>query len=151
MSTSNMTSLDEHHLARAIVLAGEAGQNGNRPFGAVLVAGDGSVIAEGRNEGTSSGDITAHAELAAIRAADAPTTGATMYASGEPCPMCAAAMVWAGLARIVFAASEPAFSEILPAGTRFGLRCAEVVASAHVSITVDGPFLETEALEVMRG
>jgi tRNA(Arg) A34 adenosine deaminase TadA len=139
------------HLRRAIALAAEASIGGNRPFGAVLVDETGSVIAEGRNEVTSSGDPTAHAELVAIRgAADNSTTNATMYASGEPCPMCSAAMVWAGITQIVFSASEIEFSKILDGGPRFQLGCAEIVASANVEISVTGPVLEAESLAVMQ-
>lgn len=142
--------MNEKHIRRAIELSEEAAQQGNRPFGAVLVAEDGTVLAEGRNEVASSSDVTAHAELQAIRAARSPTDNATVYASGEPCPMCSAAMVWAGITRIVFAASEPEFSKILQGGPRFHLRCAEVVKSADSAITVEGPLLEEEALAVMR-
>nr|WP_296763653.1 nucleoside deaminase [Rhodococcus sp. (in: high G+C Gram-positive bacteria)] len=141
--------MNETHIRRAIELAAEAGEHGNRPFGAVMVGADGTVLAEGRNEVASSNDVTAHAELVAIRAA-ASAEDATMYASGEPCPMCSAAMVWAGITRIVFSASEPEFSKILVGGPRFSLRCAEVVAAADVDITVEGPVLENEALAVMR-
>ncbi|SNS49828.1 nucleoside deaminase [Rhodococcoides kyotonense] len=141
--------MSDTHLRRAIALAVEAGERGNRPFGAVLVGADGTVLAEGRNEVASAGDVTAHAELVAIRAAST-AEGATMYASGEPCPMCSAAMVWAGIARIVFGASEPEFSKLLEGGPRFSLRCADVVAAADVSITVEGPVDESEALVPFR-
>lgn len=142
--------MNDKHLRRAIELSEEAARHGNRPFGAVLVAEDGTVLAEGRNEVVSASDVTAHAELQAIRAASVPTEGSIMYASGEPCPMCSAAMVWAGIERIVFAASEPEFSKVLEGGPRFALRCAEVVGSADVALTVEGPALEDEALAVMR-
>ncbi|MGA9872669.1 MAG: hypothetical protein WBQ44_16205 [Rhodococcus sp. (in: high G+C Gram-positive bacteria)] len=71
-------------------------------------------------------------------------------ASGEPCPMCSAAMVWAGVSRIVFAASAPEFAKILTGGPQFSLRCADVVAAADVDIAVEGPILQDEALTVMR-
>lgn len=141
--------MSDAHLSRAIELAVEAGEAGNRPFGAVLVGADGTVLAEGRNEVASAGDVTAHAELVAIRGA-ATAENATMYASGEPCPMCSAAMVWAGVTRIVFGASEPEFSKILDGGPRFSLRCAEVVGAADVDITVEGPVDEADALKAFR-
>jgi len=142
-------------LTRSIELAAEAAASGNRPFGAVLVAATGTVLAEGRNEVASAGDITAHAELAAIRRATADGyadrfPGSTMYASGEPCPMCAAACVWAGVTRIVFAASTEGFSTILPDGPHFTLGCADLIATTDAEITVIGPVHEHEALEVMR-
>lgn len=152
---SDPAPFDPAHLTRSIDLAAAAATAGNRPFGAVLVAADGEVLAEGRNEVASAGDITAHAELSAIRRATAAGyadrfAGSTMYASGEPCPMCATACVWAGVTRIVFAASTPGFSTFLTEGPHFGLRCAEVVAASDAEITVVGPVREQEALEVMR-
>lgn len=137
---------------RAIALAVEAGVSGNRPFGAVLVAATGKVLAEGRNEAGSTGDVTAHAELVAIRAAIAAghgeqLAGSTVYASGEPCPMCAAACVWAGLARIVFAASTQAFSTVLPGGPQFGLSCADMVVGQ--AIEVCGPVREEQTVAAM--
>ena len=146
---------ESRFLARSLELAAEAAVSGNRPFGAVLVAATGEVLAEGLNEVASSGDITAHAELVAIRRATAGGhvdrfVGATMYASGEPCPMCAAACVWAGFTRIVFAASTEGFSTILPEGPHFTLGCAELVAATDAEVIVVGPVHEKEALEVMR-
>lgn len=137
-------------LERSIVLAGEAAELGNRPFGSVLVSVTGQVLAEGRNEVASSGDPTAHAELVALRHADPDRlAGAVVYASGEPCPMCAAACVWAGVARIVFAASTAAFSAVLPDGPHFRLTCAQVLAASDAGVEVCGPVLEAEALAVM--
>ncbi|MFF0501288.1 nucleoside deaminase [Nocardia aobensis] len=143
---------DSENLRRAIALGEEAGRRGNRPFGAVLVAADGTVVAEGRNEVATSGVVTAHAELAALDAAGpaANLAGATVYASGEPCPMCSAALVWAGVARIVFAAAEADFTAIIGGHPRFALGCAEVVAASDAEIAVSGPHLGDEALVPFR-
>lgn len=147
--------MSDRFLTRSIELAVAAVAQGNRPFGAVLVAADGSVLSEGANEVASSGDVTAHAELVAIRraltdcAADR-LAGAVMYASGEPCPMCAAACVWAGIGRIVFAASTAAFSTILTDGPQFTLGCAQLVASSDAGVQVCGPADEDRALAAMR-
>ncbi|GAA4556276.1 nucleoside deaminase [Pseudonocardia xishanensis] len=143
----------DEHVRRAVELAREAATEGNRPFGAVLLGPDGAVLAEGRNRVTSTGDLRAHAELDALenaRTAGLSGAGGTMVASGEPCPMCSAGMVWAGLARIVFAAAEPDFSPILGEGPQFTLRCADVVAAASVEIAVEGPVGGEPALEVFR-
>ncbi|MFM7182118.1 MAG: nucleoside deaminase [Verrucomicrobiales bacterium] len=102
---------DAIHLRRAIALAREhmlAGHGG--PFGAVI-ARDGQILGEGWNQVTTSQDPTAHAEVVAIRAATRNTgswmlTGATLYTSCEPCPMCLAAAWWARVDRIVFAANR---------------------------------------------
>ncbi|ONM47371.1 nucleoside deaminase [Nocardia donostiensis] len=144
-------SRDMDLLRQAIALAEAAGERGNRPFGAVITTTDGVVIATGRNEVAETGMATAHAELTAVTAATeagraVDLIGATVYASGEPCPMCSAAMVWAGIGRIVFAAAEPDFSEIIDGGPRFTLRCADVVGAADVDLDVSGPHLGEEAL-----
>ncbi|GAA4484273.1 nucleoside deaminase [Rhodococcus olei] len=150
-----MVTGDETHLRQAISLAERAGDGGNRPFGAVIVTAEGATIAEGGNEANSTGVVTAHAELVAITAAieaghGAELAGATIHASGEPCPMCSAAVVWAGIPRIVFAAAEPEFTAVIGGHPRFTLRCAEVVAAGDAAVTVSGPHLGDEALAPFR-
>ena len=105
-----LTDVDLNHLRRCIELASEALEAGDDPVGSVLVAGDGSVLAEDHNHETSSGDPTAHPELALAQwaAAHLPPERrgeATVYTSGEHCAMCAAAHAWVGLGRIVYAHS----------------------------------------------
>ncbi|HEX7476808.1 MAG TPA: nucleoside deaminase [Polyangiales bacterium] len=85
-------------------------RSGGGPFGAVVVH-DGKLIAKGRNRVTSTLDPTAHAEVVAIRAAcaalqDHRLTGATLYSSTEPCPLCLAAVYWARIERVYFAATR---------------------------------------------
>lgn len=136
---------------RSVELAAQAGGFGNRPFGSVIVGPDGGVLGEGRNEAATSGDLTAHAEVVAMRAIAADRLiGSTVYASGEPCPMCAAALVWAGVARVVFAASTQAFARVLPSGPQFDIGCAELISRCDADIEVIGPTMEHETLEVMR-
>lgn len=94
-------------MRRAIALSRETMQAGEGgPFGAV-VAKDGRIVGEGWNRVTSSADPTAHAEVVAIRAAAAALgthdlSGAVLYTSCEPCPMCLAAALWARLDAIVY-------------------------------------------------
>lgn len=97
-------------LRRAIELACDSVAAGGGPFGAVIVR-DGVTVAEGVNRVTLAHDPTAHAEIVAIRAACAALgthdlSGCTLFASCEPCPMCAAAIHWARLQRVVFAADR---------------------------------------------
>ena len=97
------------HLRRCVELAAEALEAGDAPFGSVLVAADGTVLAEDRNR-IASGDQTRHPEFALARWAAANMNGeeraaATVFTSGEHCPMCAAAHGWVGLGRIVYASS----------------------------------------------
>lgn len=98
---------DGRYLRQAIALADKARARGNRPFGAVIVAADGTLLAEAWNANGETGDCTAHAETSAIRVAS-PAHGrdtlaeATLYSSGEPCVMCAGAIFWSNIGRVVY-------------------------------------------------
>jgi len=101
---------DLRHLRRCVELATEAIDAGDEPFGSVLVAANGEVLAEDRNR-VGAGDATRHPEFELARWAAAHMTpadraAATVYTSGEHCPMCAAAHGWVGLGRIVYACSS---------------------------------------------
>ncbi len=98
-------------MARALELAGRAEDEGEVPVGAVVVK-DGVIIAEGWNRPIASNDPTAHAEIEAMRAgaralSSYRLSGTTLYVTLEPCAMCAAAMVHARVARLVFGAWDP--------------------------------------------
>jgi tRNA(Arg) A34 adenosine deaminase TadA len=102
---------DLPHLRRCVELAAEAVDAGDHPFGSVLVAADGRVLAEDRNRENTMGDATRHPEFELARWAAANMTaadraGATVLTSGEHCPMCAAAHAWVGLGRIVYVSSS---------------------------------------------
>src|SRR5580692_6603075 len=106
-----MNDDDLTRLRRCVALAAAAVDAGDEPFGSVLVSGDGQVLAEDHNRERSTADVTAHPELALARWASVHLTpaeraAATVYTSGEHCPMCAAAHGWAGLGRIVYATSS---------------------------------------------
>ncbi|MBP1887815.1 nucleoside deaminase [Sinorhizobium mexicanum] len=101
---------EQRFLCEAVSLARGNMENGGRPFGAVVVK-DGVVVATGVNEMARTGDPTSHAELNALR--DAAKTlrslrleGCAVYASGQPCPMCLAAMRMAGINEIAYAHSN---------------------------------------------
>ena len=93
-------------MQQAIDLSIENVKNGGGPFGAVIVE-NGKIIATGVNRVTASNDPTAHAEVNAIRAAcqqkaNFKLTGCSIYTSCEPCPMCLAAIYWAGISHIYY-------------------------------------------------
>jgi len=116
---------DTRFLGEAIALARANIGKGGRPFGAVLVR-NGKVIATGVNEIHATNDPTSHAELNAIRAAShelgSPDLGGcTVYASGQPCPMCLAAMRLSGVRRVVYAYSNDD-------GAPFGLSTSAIYA-----------------------
>ncbi|MFH9401221.1 nucleoside deaminase [Streptomyces sp. NPDC017638] len=105
------------YLRRCVELAEEALEAGDQPFGSVLVAGDGTVLAEDRNR-VAGGDHTRHPEFELARWSAARLTpeeraAATVYTSGEHCPMCAAAHAWVGLGRIVYILSSAQLSGLL--------------------------------------
>ncbi len=107
----NLESLDITFMQRALELARRAEQDGEVPVGALVVLNN-EVIGEGWNHPIGSADPTAHAEIAALRAAatrlgNYRLTGATLYVTLEPCPMCAGAIVLARVARVVFGAADP--------------------------------------------
>jgi len=98
---------DGSYLRQAIALADKARARGNRPFGALIVAADGRVLAEAWNATGENGDCTAHAETSAVRLASPvhsreDLAGATLYSSAEPCVMCAGAIYWANIGRVVY-------------------------------------------------
>ncbi len=132
------------HLRRCVELAAEALDAGDEPFGSVLVAADGTVLAEDHNR-VASGDRTRHPELKLARWAAANMSpeeraAATVYTSGEHCPMCAAAHGWVGLGRIVYVTSSEQLTAWLaelevPAPPVRALPIREIVPD----IVVDGP------------
>ncbi len=141
-----LTAVDREHLARCVALAEEALDAGDEPFGSVLVGPDGGVLREARNRAVT-GDPTRHPELelaqwaAAHLGADA-RAAATVYTSGEHCPMCAAAHAWAGLGRIVYASSASQLARWLGA---FGAAAPPVpplpVWAVAPDVPVSGPDL----------
>lgn len=102
---------DARYMRMALEEARAALQDDEIPIGAVIVA-DGRVIGRGHNMTETLGDVTAHAEMLAITAATQTLggkylTGATIYVTVEPCLMCAGAIAWSQLSRIVYGADDP--------------------------------------------
>lgn len=105
-----MHAMDQAHLEHCVKLAKEALEAGDEPFGSVLAGADGRLLAADRNR-IAEGDATRHPEFslarwAATHLSPADRAAATVYTSGEHCPMCAAAHAWVGLGRIVYACSS---------------------------------------------
>ena len=105
-----INDLDLKHLKRCVELAEIALEKGDEPFGSVLVSEDGQVLAEDHNH-VAGGDHTRHPEFTLAKWSASNMTPeerskATVYTSGEHCPMCAAAHGWVGLGRIVYASSS---------------------------------------------
>jgi tRNA(Arg) A34 adenosine deaminase TadA len=107
---AGVSAADLTHLRRCVELASEAVADGDFPFGSVLVAADGQVLAEDRNRENSMGDPTRHPEFelarwAAVNMTAGDRAAATVFTSGEHCAMCSAAHAWVGLGRIVYVSS----------------------------------------------
>jgi len=144
---------DEAYVCDAIELAEQSVENGNNPFGSLLVV-DGTVRKRSENTVVSDDDITAHPELKLARWAaselDAEELAdCTMYTSTEPCEMCATAIHYAGLDRVVFSVSTGALADLRGRG-HSGFTCQEIIDEKGGSITVEGPVLEEEGLDVHR-
>ncbi|MEQ9335387.1 nucleoside deaminase [Thalassobaculum sp.] len=135
---------DLGHLRRCVELAREALEAGDAPFGTVLVAADGTVLAEDRNR-VSGGDRTRHPEFALARwaaenMAPEDRARATVYTSGEHCPMCAAAHGFVGLGRIFYAGST---EQLVGWRREFGAPSSPVsplpIQAVVPGVAVDGP------------
>ncbi|WP_083748668.1 nucleoside deaminase [Pelomonas sp. KK5] len=150
---NELSDTDALYLRRAIELGAATGRRGNRPFGAVIVSADGQVLGEGVNDNASTGDCTAHAEINALRAAS-PRHGrellaaATLYSSGEPCVMCAGAIFWSNVRRVVFGIDAVSLREFRATQAGAGdvvMPCRDVFAAAPHAIEAIGPALLDEA------
>jgi tRNA(Arg) A34 adenosine deaminase TadA len=145
-----VSETDLVHLRRCVGLAREALGEGDEPFGSVLVDGEGEIRFEDRNQ-VKDGDQTRHPEFEIARWAATHMTpleraAATVYTSGEHCPMCSAAHGWVRLGRIVYAVSSAQLGEWLsewgvPASPVASLPITAVVPGAQV----DGPVPELAA------
>ncbi len=137
-------------LRRTFVLADDARRAGGAPYGALVADAAGNVVAEHGNTG---GDPTQHAELVASAAAwrtldYAGMNQATLYASTEPCSMCAGAAYWTGIGRVVYGMSNHRLFEFTgdqPGRTSFALLCRDILTHGSRPVSVVGPLLEDEA------
>jgi tRNA(Arg) A34 adenosine deaminase TadA len=153
----SLDDIDRAHLARAVVLAREALLDGDEPFGSVLVDAQGVVRFEDRNR-TKDGDQTRHPEFEIARWAANNLTpderaAATVYTSGEHCPMCSAAHAWVGLGRIAYAASSEQISAWRASwGGQPSPVAALPIQAIAPGLVVDGPepSLEDEVKELQR-
>lgn len=145
-----MNDTDFKHLERCVELAKIALEKGDEPFGSVLVSAKGEVLFEDHNH-VASGDHTQHPEFSIARWAANNITEearkeATVYTSGEHCPMCAAAHGWVGLGRIVYVSSSEQLVEWL---TEFGVTPSRVknlpIEAVIRNTNVEGPVPELAA------
>ncbi len=152
--------LDARRLRLAFAVAARARAEGNHPFGAVLVGPDGAVwLEQGNGFATHGGDMTAHAELllagaASRRFGTARLRECTLYVSAEPCAMCAGAIYWAGIGRVVFGQSERDLKRQTgdhAENPTLDLPCRVVFEAGQRRVDVVGPLLEEEAARLQDG
>lgn len=143
MKSAADTDTDHIFMGMALAEARKAFAEGEIPIGAVVVAG-GRVIASAHNMTEALTDVTAHAEMLAITAAQSALgkylEGATLYVTVEPCTMCAGAIGWARPSRVVYGASEP----------RIGYTTTTSRSPFHPKTTVTGGIRADEATDLMQ-
>ena len=159
VADDGLSPADAAHLRRAIALSAEGRARGNRPFGAVVVGADGAVLAEAWCHTGETGDCTGHAETSAVRLVSPRVprealAGATLYSSAEPCVMCAGAIFWSNIGRVVYGIDAVRLRHYR--GERLDQRdaelsCRDVFAAAAHPIACIGPVLADEAAVVHEG
>jgi len=153
-----VSSKDLEYLRRCVDLAREALKAGDAPFGSVLVDATGQIIQEDRNRTVTDSDVTLHPEFTLAKWAQAnlspeERTTATVYTSGEHCPMCAAAHANVGLGRIVYASST---AQLVQWNLELGIQPGPVsplpITQVAPGIIVGGPAagLDEEVRELHR-
>ena len=154
------TEQDLAFLRQAIELARAARDHGAHPFGALIVDEHGQVLVTARNNAVPpKGDPTQHAERLACSKIGRQFTPVqlahcTLYTSTEPCAMCAGAIYWTGIGRVVYALSEKALYSLTGSheeNPTLDLPCREVFAHGQRPTVVSGPHLEEEAAQVHHG
>ena len=145
-----MNNIDIEHLRSAISVAWQAREHGNHPFGAVLVDENNHVLLQVENTVTTGRDATNHSETNLVRLASQHFSQEqlarhTLYTSTEPCAMCAGAIHWSQIGRVVYALSEVDLYTIIgPSPEHLALPCREVFAHTQRPIEVLGPTPELD-------
>jgi tRNA(Arg) A34 adenosine deaminase TadA len=142
---------DLQHLRAAIQVAQSARDHGNHPFGAILVDENNQVLLQAENTVVTERDCTGHAETNLMRLASQHFSAeqlarCTLYTSTEPCAMCATAIHWGNVRRVVYALSEVGLYKIVgPSPDHLMLPCREVFARSQRHVEVLGPATELDA------
>ena len=157
MAHQPIRSYDEDLLRKAFDMARKAREGGDHPFGSVLADANGALLMEqGNGYSSEGGDRTAHAErMLASRAARAYPldflSRCTLYTSAEPCAMCAGAIYWAGIGRVVFGQTEKSLKDQTgdhEENPTLDLPCGIVFSAGQRQTEVVGPMLEEEAAQL---
>ena len=144
---------DRDYLRRAVAISQRSRANGNTPFGALLVGSKGEILLEQENIEITESNCTGHAETTLMEKASKLYSKdflwqCSLYTTAEPCAMCAGAIYWGNVGRVVYGVSEKRLLSLTGDNEQnptFDLPCREVFARGQKQITVVGPFPELEA------
>jgi tRNA(Arg) A34 adenosine deaminase TadA len=146
-----MRDTDLEHLRTAIAIAWQAREHGNHPFGALLVDENSQVLLQAENTVVTGRDCTGHAETNLMRLASQhfspeKLVTCTLYTSTEPCAMCAGAIHWGNVRRVVYALGEQDLYDLIgPSPDHLLLPCRDVFARSQRQVEVIGPASELDA------
>jgi tRNA(Arg) A34 adenosine deaminase TadA len=149
-------SVHEAHMREAFAIARRARAHGNRPFGALLVAANGAVLAAAENTQVTDEQVFAHAELNLLQRAVREFTPdvlatSTLYTNAEPCAMCAGAIFWSGVSRVVYGLSGDKLHQMSGFSPQMLVASArDILARAGRQVEIIGPLFETEAEALVR-
>ena len=151
-----MIEADHRYLRHALRVAERSRDHGDRPFGAVLVSNRGRILIEAENVENLTHDCITHAETRLLAQASRQfarhlLVHCTLYVSAEPCPMCAGAIFWSGVGRVVFGLSNDRLRRLIDdRSEQLFEHCAEVLARGTHPVEVVGPLFEEEAAKAFQ-
>lgn len=151
-------SADEAHCKTALLIAYRSFQNGNLPFGCLLVSDAGTVLLEAENTIVTTNDAIAHCEINLVHAFAGKydfnfLARCTVYASTEPCPMCSGAIFWSGVGRLVYAVSKEGYKMAYGDNNplyHFPVSSRELLAKGGRRVIVEGPLMEQDGVAFYR-
>ena len=141
----------DHFLRLSFTYAIDAKKLGDGPFGALVLNEQNDIIARAGNTTSTENSVTYHAEINAIQQAEynrgnGKLKGCTLISSAEPCPMCASAIAWSGISKVIYGVSIEALQSV---GMRqIEIDCRDIFRHANHPISVIGPRLQDEGMEV---
>lgn len=143
------------YLKRCIELSKEAVEEGNNPFGALLIDKNGSIIIESGNVEITEKDCTGHAETNVMKLASKKFSkeflwDCTLYTTAEPCCMCTGAIYWGNVGSIVYGISESELLKLTGSDEKnptFDIPCRDIIARGQKDIKVTGPINDNKLIE----
>ncbi|HJO94843.1 MAG TPA: nucleoside deaminase [Victivallales bacterium] len=144
----------EKYIKRTIELSMEAIDNGNNPFGAILIDKNGEVLLEQENIERTTKDCTGHAETALMRSASKKYSkdflwNCTLITVAEPCAMCSGAIYWGNVGKVVYGLKESTLLKLTgnnPLNPTMSLNCETVFKAGQKNIEILGPMMEEEII-----